>query len=112
MSAEAAEGPSHREGQVPFGVASPAEIRGALTPHDAEDFERQWRAVLATAAENLDLTPVLGMLDAWRRVAWMTASLGPDAYSQMVTEADERTRSGALPRGSVSWQVLKGELGL
>jgi cell wall assembly regulator SMI1 len=112
VSAAEAERPSHQEGEVPFGLASPAEIRAALTPQDAADFDRQWREVLGTAAERLDLTPVLGMLDAWRRVAWMTSTLGLDGYRQLMATANDRARTGTRPAGSVPWQALKAELGL
>jgi hypothetical protein len=55
--------------EPPFASASPAQVRAALTPEDAERFDRQWRAAMATATETLDLSGVHQVLDSWRNVA-------------------------------------------
>lgn len=105
----AAEGPARR---TTFAGASPSQIRAALTPEDAESFERHWRTVMQRATESLDLTEVEETLDAWRRTAWLTSDLGHDRYRAMLADATERARTGERKPGSVSWNELKADLGL
>jgi hypothetical protein len=65
-----------RRGSLPRGEAS--SLRGlspALIPEEAIEFDQQWRAVMATATETLDLTEVLAVLESWRRIAWMTSTM-------------------------------------
>jgi hypothetical protein len=51
---------------------SPREIRAALVGVEAGHFDREYRQAMADAAESLDLSGVLAMLERWRRVAWST----------------------------------------
>jgi hypothetical protein len=108
MSADASPGP----GRPPFADASPARIRAALTAEDAEAFDRQWRRLMARATETLDLAEVQQALEDWRRVAWLTAELGPEGYRRMLQSAGERLRTGSRADGAVPWTQLKAELGL
>jgi hypothetical protein len=73
-----------------FADASPAEVRAALVPEEAAEFERDWREVMARAAETLDLSEVLETLDSWRLVARLTAAVGADAHRDMYRRAAAR----------------------
>lgn len=107
----AAAGPPQR-GRAPFADATPAQIRDALSEPDAADFARQWRAVMDRARDRLDLSEVHDVLQAWRRIAWLTSELGPDGYRRMMESAERRAVTGDRTPGSVPWNQLKAELGL
>lgn len=97
MSAAAADGPV-TDAPSPFGDISPAELRAALTPESAGEFDRQWRAALARATDSLDLTEVVELLTGWRQVAALTTRLGPQGYRDFLTRAQRRVDS-TEPRG-------------
>ena len=99
-------------GRVPFADASPAQVRAALTPEDAAEFDLQWRATMARATEALDLTEVLQALGSWRRIAWLTSSYGPDGYRALLVRADRTLADGRVPADSVPWETVMAELGL
>jgi len=80
-----------------FVNASPAEVRAALIPEEAAEFDQQWREVMARATEALDLSEVLETLDSWRRVARLTASAGADAHRAMYRRAAARLTDGDVP---------------
>lgn len=92
--------------------ATPAQIRDALTPPDAAEFDRQWREVMHQATDRLDLTPVHEVLESWRRVAWLTTVRGSQGYQQTMATAEQRLRTGDRGAGSVPWHQLSTELGL
>lgn len=96
----------------PFADASPAEVRAALVPEEAAEFDRQWTDVMARATRNLDLTEVLATLESWRRVAWVTTVHSPEQHRRMLAAAEERLRTGDRHPGAVRWEQLAGELGL
>ncbi len=110
MTAAAAEPPE--PGRPPFADASPAQIRQALTPEDAADFDRQWQRLMQRATDKLDLTEVHEALECWRRVAWMTSAHGPNLYRKTLATAEQRLRTGERVDGAVSWDPLNSELGL
>jgi hypothetical protein len=62
------------------------------------------------ATRELDLTEVLATL-AWRRVAWLTVTAGPERHRAMLASADERVRSGERHPAAVSWEELKPDIG-
>jgi hypothetical protein len=80
-----------------FADASPAEVRAALIPEEAAEFDQQWREVMARATETLDLSEVLDTLDSWRRVARLTASTGADAHRAMYRRAAARLTGEEIP---------------
>jgi len=102
VTAAAAANPPPAPQRPPFADASPAEIRAALIPEEANDFDRQWRAALAEAAETLDLQKVFGTLEHWRRIAWMTTSHGAEAHRRMLVRAEYTLRTGEAPPGTVT----------
>lgn len=96
----------------PFADASPAQVRAALLPEDAAEFDRQWQDVMARATRELDLTEVQQTLSTWRRVAWVTTATGPDRYRAVMASAQERLRTGERHPQATPWSQLKAELGL
>src|SRR3954454_24721396 len=93
--------------------ATPAEVRGVLTPESAVEFDRQWRAALARAADTYDLGVVHACLDAWRRVAWVTvAAGGPDGYRTLIETASAARDGRELRPASASWRDVRAGLGL
>ncbi|WP_214400968.1 DUF6247 family protein [Pseudonocardia lacus] len=67
--------------------ASPAEVRAALIPEEAAEFDREWRSVMSRAIETLDLSEVLETLASWRRVARLTVASGAEAHRAMYRRA-------------------------
>jgi len=98
--------------RTPFGHASPAQVRAALTAEDAAEFDRQWRDAMARATDELDLTEVMHILASWRRVAWVTTSVGAERYRAALASAEHRLQTGERHPGAVSWSQLKAGLGL
>jgi hypothetical protein len=90
--------------------ATPAEVRAALAAESAVEFDRQWRAALAAAADSYDLSTVHACLEAWRRVARVTAAAGgAEGYRTLL-----RTASAALDRDETvaPWREVRADLGL
>jgi hypothetical protein len=73
-----------------FVDASPADVRAALIPEEAAEFDREWRAVMSRAIDTLDLSEVLETLASWRRVARLTVAAGPEAHRAMYRRAAGR----------------------
>ena len=92
----AASGPRPGPGPA-FRDASPAEVRAALVPEEAAEFEREWRTALAKAADTLDLTEVLETLESWRRIARLTAAAGPAGHRAMYRRAAARLTGQDIP---------------
>lgn len=93
----------------PASASSPREIRAALAGEEVGHFDREYRQVMADAAESLDLSGVLAMLERWRRVAWSTLD-DPDAHRGMLENA-ARLNSGENV-ATVPWHQVKAQLGL
>ncbi|MHC1563681.1 DUF6247 family protein [Actinomycetospora sp. C-140] len=106
----AAASPHPPEGGRAWAEATPGQVRAALAPESATEFDRQWRAALAGAAESYDLSTVHACLDAWRRVAEVTAAAGgAEGYRRLRARAAE-----ALDREvpAARWSEVRAELGL
>lgn len=103
--------PRRGHGAPSFAEASPAEVRAALIPEEAAEFDRQWREVMARATESLDLSEVLATLDSWRRVARLTAASGAEAHRAMYRRAAARLTGEDVPAGEALPQT-KARLGL
>jgi hypothetical protein len=104
--------PGSRHGQTrSFADASPAEVRGALIPEEAAEFDRQWRAVMIKAIDTLDLSEVLETLESWRRVARLTVAVGAEAHRGMYRRAATRLTGQRIPAGEPLPQT-KARLGL
>lgn len=90
MTAEPAPSPTPAPGPGrgrTFADASPAEVRAALVPEEAAEFDQQWRVVMARAIETLDLAEVVATLESWRRVARLTVAAGAEAHRAMYRRA-------------------------
>lgn len=109
MTAAATPGP--RPGPSVGPDASPAQVRAALIPEEAAEFEREWREVLARAAETLELAEVLRTLESWRLVAQLTAAAGPDEHRAMYRRAAARLTAQDIPADE-SVEATKARLGL
>ncbi len=86
--------------------ALPKVIREALTPAERGDFDREYRQVMAESTESLDLNPVIGMLERWRRVA--VSAQESVAHERMLERAAQLAAGGDIP--TESWQVLRRRL--
>jgi len=96
-------------GEQPVSASTPREIRAALRGQEVADFDREYRRTMADAAESLDLSGVVSMLQRWQRVAWSTQD-DLDAHRHMLASAD-RLREGD-DVATESWQQTKARLGL
>ncbi len=97
VTAAATPGPRHGRSGPSFSDATPAEVRAALIPEEAAEFDQQWREVMATATETLDLSEVLATLESWRRVARLTAVTGLEAHRAMYRRAAARLAGEDIP---------------
>jgi hypothetical protein len=96
-------------GPQPFRASSPREIRAALANEEIGHFDREYRQAMADAAESLDLSGVLAVLERWRRVAWSTQD-DPAAHRRMLENA---ARLGAGEKiATASWEQAKTQLNL
>jgi antitoxin (DNA-binding transcriptional repressor) of toxin-antitoxin stability system len=96
----AAAGPPPKPRRPLFADASPAQVRSALIPEEAAEFDHQWCEVMTRATETLDLTEVLAVLavlESWRRVAWLAMVNGPDAHRRMYRRAAAHRADEDIP---------------
>jgi hypothetical protein len=63
---------------------TPRAIRDALIDSEREEFERRYAEEMAEAARTLDLTGVLSVLDAYRKIAEITQRQGVEAHRTML----------------------------
>lgn len=97
VTAAAAPERRHGRSEASFSDATPAEVRAALVPEEAAEFDQQWREVMAAATEALDLSEVLATLESWRRVARLTAATGPEVHRAMYRRAAGRLAGADIP---------------
>ena len=113
MTAAASSVPPGGDRARTWAEASPAEVWGALAPESADEFDRQWRAALARAAETYDLGVVHGCLEAWRRVARITtAAGGVDGYRALHETASAALEAREPGPVRASWREVRAGLGL
>lgn len=75
--------------------SAPATIRAALLAEEREEFDRDYRAALAAAADSLDLTGLLDMLEHWRCRAIVSAD--PTAYRNGLRHAAQLLSGEDVP---------------
>jgi hypothetical protein len=111
VTAAATPGHSQSRSGPSFIDATPAEVRAALIPEEAAEFDQQWREVMAAATEALDLSEVLATLESWRRVARLTAVAGPEGHRAMYRRAAARLAGEDIPADE-PLERTKARLGL
>ncbi|SNT61885.1 hypothetical protein SAMN05216276_10868 [Streptosporangium subroseum] len=94
---------------TPVPERTPKAIRAALAPQHVEAFDREYRAAMAQATEELDLAPALDFVERW----WPIAVLCARGEYQRVTEIAAGI-AGRAERGqdlaTVSWDVAEARL--
>lgn len=90
----------------PFADASPAEVRAALIPEEAGEFDRD----MADATKTRDSAVLRETLESWRRIAWVTSANGPDAHRRMWRRAAAKFTGEDIPTDE-PLQVTKARLG-
>jgi hypothetical protein len=81
---------------------TPKAVRAALSPPDRELFDAQFRAAMAEATEQLDLTPVWSCIDYWRHTVVLKAS---GEYERILARGEEISRLASLgePLPGIPW---------
>ena len=85
----------------------PKEIRAGLPPEEVASFDERFRAAMAEATENLDLVPVMDVLEHYHRLAW-TYTADPAGYRRMFDTAARILADEDVPR--VPGDVIKADL--
>jgi hypothetical protein len=86
---------------------TPRAIRDALIDSEREEFERRYAEEMAEAARTLDLTGVLSVLDAHRKIAEITQRQGVEAHRKIRRGGGPRRRPRTVhARGRRLAQVL------
>ncbi|ONI82369.1 hypothetical protein ALI22I_40405 [Saccharothrix sp. ALI-22-I] len=111
MTAAATPGPRQGRGGPSFSDASPAQVRAALIPEEAAEFDREWREVMARATESLDLTELFETLESWRFVARITAAQGAEAHRALYRRAAAKLTGDQVPADE-PLATTKARLGL
>jgi hypothetical protein len=84
-----------------IGGLSPRAIRAAVLEEERPTFERQYREVMAVAAETLDLTGVEELLRAWQRIAELTERDGRENRRRVLAKAVLAWRNRDIPEQDV-----------
>ncbi|MFI6883839.1 DUF6247 family protein [Streptosporangium canum] len=98
----------HDHETAPVPERTPKAVRAALAPADRETFEEEFRAAMATAADDLDLAPVYTCLDYWRRLAVLKASGAYDRIARDAEQVSEQAAHGQPPPSRPWREVLAG----
>ncbi|MFQ6393153.1 DUF6247 family protein [Nocardia sp. KC 131] len=69
--------------------STPRAIRDALVGPERAEFERHYAEEMAAAAQSLDLTGVLAVLDTFRKVAEITQRHGVEAHTRMLALVED-----------------------
>jgi len=76
--------------------ADPREIRAALGPVLAAEFDHEWETVLDRVKQSMDLADLHGLLTKWRHTAYMELC-EPGSYQRLLAKADEILATGHHP---------------
>ncbi|MGH3933407.1 MAG: DUF6247 family protein [Pseudonocardiaceae bacterium] len=76
---------------------TPRAIRDALIDSERAEFERRYAEEMAEAAQTLDLTAVLKVLDAYRKIAEITQRQGIEAHRRMLDRVARLQRGEDVP---------------
>ncbi len=83
-------------------------IRDALVDAERAEFERRFAEEMASAAQTLDLGPVLQVLSTYRKIAEITQRQGAAEHRRMLDQAARLQRGEDVP--TVPGQVHKAEI--
>jgi len=86
---------------------TPRAIRDALIGVERTDFEHRYAEEMAQAAQTLDLTGVLEVIDTFRKIAEITQRQGGEAHRVMLERAAQLQHGEQVP--TVSSHVHKAE---
>lgn len=89
----------------PLPASTPSGVRSALAGGDRVEFEREYRAALAQAGVDFELTQVHDVVERWWRVAVLSAD--PAAHQRMQGAVAD-LRAGR-PVASTPWREAIGE---
>ena len=95
--------PTPDPGRPPFAAAEPAELRAGLVPDDAAAFDEDLRRARRRARPDDD-AEVAATLDSWRRIAWVTRTVGAERYTQLLTDVARRLRTLEEHPEAVAWR--------
>lgn len=77
--------------------STPRAIRDALVGSERMEFERRYAEEMAAAAQSLDLTGVLAVLDSFRKVAEITQRHGDEAHHRMLARVADLQQGRDVP---------------
>ncbi len=83
---------------------TPEAIRDALVGSERIEFEHRYREEMTAAAESLNLTGVLAVLDNYRRIAEATQRQGADVHERMLAAASDLLAGRHVPTISAAEQ--------
>lgn len=83
-------------------------IRDALIDGERAEFEKRFAEEMAKAARTLDLTGVLQVLSAYRKIAEITQRQGAAAHRRMLDQAERLLRGEDVP--TVPGHIHKAEI--
>lgn len=76
---------------------TPRAIRDALIDSERAEFERRYAEEMAEAAQTLDLSAVLTVLDAYRKIAEITQRQGIEAHRKILDQVARLQRGEDVP---------------
>lgn len=80
--------------RVPYGDATPAQLREAIAPERQADFDTSFQRALTATARTLSPRPLEEFLAHWRRLAWAQNHDGHDAWRLAMARADYTLATG------------------
>ncbi|MGH3831668.1 MAG: DUF6247 family protein [Pseudonocardiaceae bacterium] len=87
---------------------APRAIRDALIDSERTEFERRYAEEMAEAARTLDLSAVLTVLDAYRKIVEITQRQGIKAHRKMLDQVARLQRGEDVP--TIAGHVHKTEI--
>lgn len=101
----------HGPASAPVPERTPKAIRAALSPQDREVFDREFRAAMAQATDELDLAPVWACMDYWRQLAMLKATGAHERILLDAARIQDQAARGELPQRR-PWREVMAELGV
>ncbi|WP_433259398.1 DUF6247 family protein (plasmid) [Streptosporangium sp. CA-135522] len=96
----------HGPDPTPTLERTPKAIRAALAPQHVETFDREYRAAMAQATEELDLAPALDFVERW----WPIAVLCARGEYQRVVEVAAGIAGSGQNLATIGWDAIEARL--